>query len=349
MKRKLAIVLVSTMVCALGLTGCGSKNSASNEYITIEGYKGIEVPAVGDMTEITDEDVMAHIQSLLEQDAVEEEIVDRPVELGDTVNIDFVGKMNGEEFAGGSSEGYPLEIGSGAFIPGFEDSIIGHEIGETFDWNGQFPENYTEDLAGKDVTFTITVNGITVYSTPELTDEYVQTVSDTSKTVDEYKKEVKEMLEESAKEEHEYKLQDAICEAVVEKAEVKAYPEGAVEEIVDAYKAQYESMAEMYGTTYEELITSQGYEVESFEAEIQTAAENRVKLTLVIEAIAEAEGLTPSDKEYEEAYEGLLDEYGYEDVDALMNAAGGEEQLQVIVLQDIVLEWLADNCIQVNE
>ncbi len=349
MKRKLAIALVAVMTGMLALTGCGSKNEITTEYIKLAGYKGIEVPAVEKPAEITEKDVMVEVQAALDQNSVAKEVVDRPVEMGDTVNIDFVGTMNGEKFEGGSAEGYPLEIGSGSFIDGFEDSIIGHEIGDTFDWNGKFPENYKEDLAGKDVTFTITVNGITVYEKAELTDEFVQTVSTTAKTVDEYKEEIKKELEASAEETYRINLEDAVCNAVIEKAEILAYPEGEVEAVVDSYRAQYESYAAAYGMTYEDIIIAQGYELESFEAEIRAAAENRVAFTLIVEAIAEAEGLEPSDKEYEEAFEEMLALYGYADVNALMEAAGGEDALKAIVLQEAVITWLADNCIQVNE
>lgn len=350
MKRKLAVALTGALTCAMLLTGCGSKNDASNDYVTVTGYKGIEIDAVEDASEVTDEDVQNYIDSILAQNATEETITDRPVQEGDTATITYVGTMDGVEFDGGSAEDYQLVIGSDTFIDGFEDSIIGHSIGETFDWNGQFPEDYTEDLAGKDVTFTITVNGITVYNTPEISDELVQTVSEESTTVEEYEEEVRTMLEESATEDYEYSLQDAVWNAVLEKAEVVKYPDGEVEELTQSLIDQYASMAEYYGADYETFITEyMGYTVEDFEAQAKTAAEESIKMQLVAKAIAEAEGLVPSDDEYQEKYEEMCEEYGYEDVDALIEAAGSEEDLQVIVLENIVIEWLADNCIQVNE
>ncbi len=250
MKRKLAVVLTAALASAMLLTGCGSKNDASNEYVTITGYKGIEVAAVEDAAEVTDEDVQSYISSVLEEHATEELITDRPVQEGDTAIITYVGKMDGVEFEGGSAEDYPLVIGSNSFIAGFEDSIIGHSVGETFDWNGQFPEDYTPELAGKPVVFTITVNAIAVYTTPELTDELVQTLSETAKTVADYEEEIRTMLEESTESDYKYALQDAVWNAVMEKAEVVKYPEGQVEEVASTLIAQYEEMATYYGVDY---------------------------------------------------------------------------------------------------
>lgn len=351
MKRKLAVVLAGAMACAMLLTGCGSKNDASNEYVTLTGYKGIEVPAVEDAAEVTDEDVQNYIDSVLSQNATEETVTDRPVQEGDTAVISYVGVMDGVAFEGGSAENYPLVIGSDSFIEGFEDSIIGHSIGETFDWNGLFPENYgNAELAGKPVVFTITVNGITVYNTPELDDAFVQTVSEESKTVDEYKEEVKKLLEESATTDYDYALENAAWSAVMEKAEVVKYPDGEVEELTASLIAQYEEMATYYGVDYETFLADyMGYTVEDFEAQAKVAAEESIKQSLVAKAIADAEKLVPTDDEYQAEYEVMCEEYGYENVDALIEAAGSEEDLQTIVIERIVIGWLAENCIQVNE
>ena len=161
MKKKLAMLVAGTLAASMLLSGCSS-NDASNDYVTVGGYKGIEVDDVEEPAEVTDDDVNNYIEAVRNQYATSEQITDRGVIAGDTVNIDFVGKIDGEAFDKGSAEGYDLQIGSGSFIDGFEDSIIGHTPGETFDWNGKFPDDYSNnpDLAGKDVTFTITVNYI---------------------------------------------------------------------------------------------------------------------------------------------------------------------------------------------
>lgn len=333
------------------LTGCSS-NEASNDYVTVGGYKGVEVADIEEPEEVTDESVDNYIQAVLAQYATQEEITDRAVESGDTVNIDFVGKMDGEAFDGGSSEGYNLQIGSGAFIPGFEDSIIGHMPGDTFDWNGQFPEEYSNnpDLAGKDTTFTITVNyicGETTY--PELTDEMVQTLSEDSKTVDEYKEEVKKMLEENGTTDFDTQLQEAAWEAVLEKAEVKKYPDDEVEKFTETLIEQYKATAESYEMEYEDFLAQYyGLSVEDFEQQAEDAAKETVKQRMVAEVIAEKEKIMPNDEELQEEYEKLAEEYGYEDVDALKEIAD-EETLENIVIIRRVKEFLAEHAIQVKE
>lgn len=351
MKKKAVGLLAGAMSAAMLLTGCSS-NSASSDYVTVNGYKEVEVDDIEEPDEVTDEDVEQYIEAVLTQYGTTEEITDRAVESGDTVNIDFVGKMDGEEFDGGSSEAYNLEIGSGSFIEGFEDSIIGHMPGETFDWNGKFPDDYQNtDYAGKDVTFTITVNyicGETTY--PELTDEFVQTLSEESKTVEEYRKEIKNLLSENGTTDYDTQLQEAAWEAVLEKAEIKEYPEGEVEESTTQLTDQYKQIAEQYGMEYADFLEQYyGMTEEDFEEQAKSAAEESLKQRLIAEAIADKEKLTPkSDEEWQEEYEALAEEYGYEDVDALMEAAD-EDTLKSIITINKVKEFLAEHAIQVKE
>ena len=197
MKKAKVLLLAACAVMVLG--GCGSnqtKGELKNEFVSISQYKGVEIEKQ-EVKEITDEAVDEEINRRLEAKATSVDVTDRAVEKGDTANINYVGKKDGVAFDGGSADNHPLEIGSGAFIPGFEDGIIGHKIGETFDLPLKFPEGYKNaDLAGKDVIFTVTINSIQAKSIPALDDAFVASVSETSKTVDEYKKEVKAELEE---------------------------------------------------------------------------------------------------------------------------------------------------------
>ncbi len=349
MKRRIALLLAGVCTVSLLAAGCSGSKEASNDYVTVSGYKGIEVDKV-ESEEVTDDSIDSYISSMLEQNATEEEITGRAVEDGDTVNIDYVGKIDGEAFEGGSAEGQSLVIGSGSFIDGFEDSVIGHEIGETYDWNGKFPDPYTNntELSGKDVVFTITVNAITKSVPAELTDDFVKTVSEESKTVDEYKAEVKKTLEKSATDNQDSSLQEAAWNAVLEKAEVKKYPDGEVDEVAEQLIQQYKDIADSYGMEYEDLITQQaGMEVDEFEKKAKEAAESSVKQKLVAELIAEKEKLTPSDEELKKEYEKMAEQYGYEDVDAMKEVAD-EDTLKTIVIQNIVKEWIADNCVQVE-
>ena len=346
MKKKLIVAVTGICMIAGALSGCSS-DTAENDYVSVSGYKGIEIDKVDVDTDISDEDVENEINSVLEENATDKEVTGRAAQLGDTADINYVGKVDGQEFDGGSADNYPLELGSGSFIDGFEDSIVGHNVGETFDWNGKFPDDYQNtDLAGKDVVFTITVNALTEPELPELTDDFVKTVSEESETVEEYREEVRKNLEETAQENYDSELNSAVWEAVLEKAEVKGYPDGEVDRIYNTYLEQYQEMASYYNMEYDEFI--QLYTemtVDEFEEEAKEAAKDNIKQSQVAEVIAEKEGLTLTDEEYEKEFEKLAEDYGYEDVDDLKEVAG-EETLKQLVLQPIVQEWLAENCVQ---
>lgn len=330
---------------AMLLSGCQMSKGLETDNMTITQYIEVEIDEVEKVSAITDEDIDAYIQSELEAEADAVAAEDRAVEKGDTVKIDFVGKMNGEVFDGGSAEDYPLTIGSGAFIPGFEDSIIGHKIGETFDWNGKFPDNYGgEEMAGKDVVFTITVNAIV----PELSDEWVKAVSEKSKTVEEYKKEVTGLLEDNAQKSYEYSIETAVWEKVMENSTVKKYPEKEVDEKNKAWIGEYETAAEYYGIDYQTFIEEQmGMPLEDFEKQIETAVKDVVKEKMVVEAIADKQHIKLDDKTYEKEVEKMAQDYGYPDVKTMKEAAD-EDELREEALKNLVKEWLADHCIQVR-
>ena len=336
MKKKVAMLLTGVMAVSLMMTGCQSAKGLETENIKISVYKGVEVDKVDKPSEVTDDDVNTQIQSVLDENSTTEEVTGRAVKKGDTATIDFVGKMNGEAFDGGSSTDYPLEIGSNSFIDGFEDSIIGHNAGDTFDWNGKFPENYgSSDLAGKDVTFTITVKSISKKKTPKLTDKFVKKVSKESKTVKEYKEEVKKSLEEDNEKTYNDSLQQAAWQKVLDNTKVKKYPEKDVKKIEDSLISQYKSVAEAYNMSYDDLIKQQmGTTVEKFEKQ-------------VTKAIADKENIKLDDETYKTELKKIADAYGYDSVKALKKAASKSE-LKEIALNDLVKEWLANQCIQVE-
>lgn len=349
MKKKVAMLLTGVMAVSLMMTGCQSAKGLETENVKISVYKGVEVDKVDKPSEVTDDDVNTQIQSVLDENSTTEEVTGRAVKKGDTATIDFVGKMNGEAFDGGSSTDYPVEIGSNSFIDGFEDSIIGHNAGDTFDWNGKFPENYgSSDLAGKDVTFTITVKSISKKKTPKLTDKLVKKVSKESKTVKEYKEEVKKSLEEDNEKTYNDSLQQAAWQKVLDNTKVKKYPEKDVKKIEDSLISQYKSVAEAYNMSYDDLIKQQmGTTVEKFEKQVTKAAKSSVKQTLVTKAIADKENIKLDDETYKTELKKIADAYGYDSVKALKKAASKSE-LKEIALNDLVKEWLANQCIQVE-
>ena len=174
MKKKAAVLLTGIMTASLLLSGCQSSKGIENDNLKISQYKGVEIDEVDKADDITDKDVTSFIDSVRESNAKTKTIKNRAVKKGDTVTIDFVGKMNGKKFDNGSANNQKLKIGSNTFIEGFEDSIIGHKVGDKFVWNGKFPKNYSEELAGKKVSFTIKVKAITESKTPELNDAFVK-------------------------------------------------------------------------------------------------------------------------------------------------------------------------------
>ena len=318
MKKRFAIVFAGVLASSIILAGCEASKGLETDNIKITQYKEIEVDAVQKPEEVTEEAVEERIEMTLASKLETIEITDRPVKSGDTANIDFVGKIGGEAFEGGSAEGYPLEIGSGAFIPGFEDSIIGHSIGETFDWNGSFPEDYgNADYAGKDVVFTITVNSISQSIVPELTDEFVKSVSEKSKNVKEYKAEVKKQLEKEGKENYENQLNSQVIQKVLENSEVPEYPEDEVEKMCVETIEQHKTIATYLNMEYEDYLQQNGFSIEEFEKRVENDAKESIKQTMAIKAIAEKEKIKMTDEIYEERLKEMAKLYEYEAVDAI--------------------------------
>ena len=343
-KRLFAGLLAGVML----LSGCAKSTGLETEELKISVYKGVEIEEVEKPGEITDEDVEMAIQTALESNATVKEITDRAVEEGDTVDINFEGRVDGELFDGGSADNYSLVIGSGSFIDGFEDSIIGHNVGDTFDWNGQFPEEYTAELAGKDCVFTITVNAITLEEVPELNDEFVKSVSETAATVDEYKAELKVQLEETAQTEYEYAVKSSAWMKVLENTQVLVWPD-SVDENYNSVIEQYKTISEYYGMEYADFIASQMQAtVEDFEAEMLRQVQEAEKEMMAAKAIAEKEGIELTDAAYEEQLVNMAELYGYADAEAV-KAAAEEEELREIALAFLVMDFVVEHCVQVAQ
>ncbi len=347
MRKRLTILLAGAMSIAMMLTGCQASQGLETDDIKITQYRGVEIDEIEKPAEVTDEDVESSIQTTLESQAETKEVTDRAVQDGDIVNIDFVGKIDGKEFDGGSSEGYDLEIGSDTFIDGFEDSIVGHKIGDKFDWEGKFPDDYgNTEYAGKDVVFTITVNSITEKKVPELTDELVADLSETAKTVKEYKAEVKQQLTDDNEAEYNNELYSAVWQEVLNNTEVKKYPDGEKEEFVQALTDNYKSVAENYGMEFADFLEQMmGMTEDDFNQQAEAAAEQNVMSRMATEAIAEKENIKLDDDTYEAELQKIADQYGYESVDALKEQAD-EDTLKDTALNNIVVERVAKHCIQ---
>lgn len=341
MKKKLMTIVAG--ICAVALLGgcAGNSGALSNDNITIKQYKGLEVDKV-EVIAVTDEDVELSIKSDLETLATKTDVTGRPAQLGDIAIIDFEGKKDGVAFEGGAGTDYELELGSGQFIDGFEDGVVGHNIGETFDLDLTFPENYSsEELAGQAVVFTVTLKGLQEKNVPELTVDILAQLESKATTIEEYKAQIRSDLEVSNQETAESTLLSSVWETLVENCEVKKFPEGMLDEYVADLEEQYSYYAQMYGMEIEEF----------FEQIFGMSAEEVAKTTatqeLAMTLIAEKEGLTLTDKEYEDGVKDLASQYGYEDTEEFVTAYS-EDAIRKALLQEKVGNFLVDNCVQVE-
>ncbi len=351
MKKQIgAVVLAGVMM--LSLTGCGSNEKAKkySKYVELGDYKGIEYTM--DVAEVTDDQVNQQIDSFLDGLAETEEVTDRAVKDGDTVNIDFTGTKDGEEFEGGSSEGYDLVIGSGSFIDGFEDGLIGHEIGDEVSLDLTFPEEYpqNEDLAGQDVNFKVTINSISVKNTPELTDKVVADNTDYD-NVEDYKASVRKSLEDSNKSSAEQQAQADVFNKVVENSKITGYDEDEVNELIDkefdTFKQTAESY-ESYGYSYEDVLAANGY---SSEDELKEGITQYVKKYLdqvmVLYCIADKEGITVSSEETDAMVEEYMTTYSVKTKDEVYDYFG-DDYFEVTILSQKVRDFLMENAVQVD-
>lgn len=344
------------MILAAAVAGtlAGCSNELSNEYVTVTQYKGLEVSQVED-AEVTDEQVEQVIQTNLESTAEKAAVTDRAAEMGDWVNIDFTGYMDGVAFDNGSAQAQDLQLGSGSYIgasgdyAGFEDQIAGHQTGEEFDITVQFPENYTEEMAGKVADFHIVLNEIYTENVPELTDEWVQSNSEDSENVDQYREEVRKQLEEQAEASVQSQLRSLVQEALLENIEVEKYPEDVVNKQIEEMETYYTQMAAMYGVELADFIETYLQTTEDdFNARIKEAAQQTAALDQAVLLIAEKENLEPSDEEYEERVKEYAEQAGMTDVDAYKEQVG-EDVLKNAIRIDVVTDYLVEECIQVEE
>lgn len=301
------------------------------DYVTLGEYKNLEV-SESPKTEITDEDVDTNIQSqLLYQYDQVEVTEDRGLQTNDTANIDFTGYMDGEEFDGGSGEGYDLVIGSGSFIDGFEDGLIGHKKGEEVTLDLTFPENYQqEDLQGKAVQFKVKINKIS--EAPELTDEWTAANTD-YKTVDEFKAAQKEQLQKDADNQYEGQVKSDLFTLVVDSTEIKEYPEKILEETKEDVRNQLETLyAASQGMTLDEYLEAQGISDEDAEEMITQSAQSYLKQNLIVQAIFDAEGIKLTEQDYAEEKEKTAQLFGFADAEAMENMYSDQKVVKDNVL-----------------
>lgn len=312
--------------------------------VKLGDYKGVEIDKFS--AEVTEEEVNAEIDRERDNSARMVSVEDRPVQDGDMTELDFEGFVDGVAFEGGKGENYPLTIGSGAFIPGFEEQLIGAELNKELEVNVTFPEDYNaEHLAGKDAVFKCTVKEIKAKELPELDDEFASEVSEYD-TLEEYKANVRKGLEEKKAKQAKEEKEDAAMAAVVENAEIEI-PEAMLTTEQRQMYDQFAQRITMQGIQMEQYMQMTGSTKEGMLEQLKPQAERKIKSRLCMEAVAKAENITASEEEYEEEMKVMADAYQIE-ADKVKEMMGEKEKKSIMA--DIAvrkaIEFVAENAVE---
>lgn len=273
--------------------------------VELKEYKLLK--ATQKKVEATDEEINDKIDELRERNSRVEEVEGRNVENGDIVTIDFEGFVDGVAFDGGKGEEYDLTIGAGQFIPGFEEQIVGHAKDEEFDINVTFPEQYVEELAGKDATFKIKLHEIKVKQLPEADDEFAQDVSEFD-TLELLKKDIARQIKEDKTNENEAEIQRQLFEKLAENL-VAEIPEAMIENEIDSEIRDMDYRLSMQGLKFETYLQYMGMTVEAYREQIRENAENSVKIRLALEKVAALENLEATEEDLNELYTKYSEQY----------------------------------------
>ena len=311
--------------------------------VTLGEYKGIAVKK--EVTEVTDAQVDAKVEEERNKQATEVEVEDRAVMEGDTVNLDYAGSVDGVAFAGGTAEGQTLKIGSHTFIPGFEEQMIGMEIGEEKDLNVTFPEKYhSDELAGKAAVFHVKVNSITATELPALDDDFAKDISEFD-TLDEYKADIRAKLEAQAAERDQNAFTNAVVEKVMENATVEI-PNAMVERQIDSMMRDFEYRLMGQGLKLADFMKYTGQDMKAFRENYRGQAEKSVKAHLVLSAIEKAEAFEASAEAIDEQIAKFAPQTG-KTVEEL-KATFSEQDLEYFkadAIRDMAVKFLADNAV----
>lgn len=312
--------------------------------IELGEYKGVKVPA-SDVT-VSDEELDAEITRLQEGQA-ELVLVDAPAKNGDTVVIDFVGSVDGVEFDGGKGENYSLELGSGSFIPGFEDQLVGAKAEDVVNVNVTFPEEYqAADLAGKDALFVVTVHEVKAKEVPALDDEFAKDIDEEVETLAELKDKVKARLTTSKEDAAKDAKEDAAIAAVVDNASVEGgqIPESMIHEDVHRQMNQFFASMQQQGISPELYYQITGSSEDDLHKQYEDGAERRVKTNLVLEAIVKAENIKPSADDIAAEVKSLADQYGMDE--AAVRGALSDDMLSHDIAIKQVVDMIVDNAVE---
>ena len=310
--------------------------------VTLGKYKGVKVE-VADIT-VTDDEINAEIDKEREKNSRTVDITDRAVQSGDIATIDFEGFVDGVAFEGGKGTDYPLTIGSGAFIPGFEDALIGAETGKETEVNVTFPEDYqAAELAGKAAVFKCTVKKLQEKQLPELDEDFVGEVSEESDTVDEYKEEIRKKLAGRKETEAKNKKEDAVIDAIIEDAKMDI-PDAMVETQQRQMLQDYAQRMQSQGITMEQYMQFTGMTSQALLEQLKPQALKRIQSRLVLEAVAAAEKMVASEEEFEEEVKTMAEVYQMEadKVKELLGENGKKQVMDDLCIKKAV-EFVVEN------
>ena len=275
--------------------------------VTLGQYKGLEVEK--EEVNVTDEQVQAELDRMA-QNVASTETVERPAKMGDTANIDFEGFDNGVPFEGGKGDNFDLKLGSGQFVPGFEEQIVGMSAGEEKDIDITFPEDYHKELAGKAVVFHVKLNKVTETIVPEQDDEFAKDVSEFD-TLDELKADIRAKALENAKKQADSAFEQAAVDKAAENTTVDM-PKALVENELDIQMERFGYQLQMSGYSMEQYAKMMGGDVSTMRNAFRPAAEKQAKISVTLEKIAEVEGITASDEDIEAEFKSLAEQYELE-------------------------------------
>ena len=306
----------------------------------VKEYKGIEVKKFD--TKVTDKDIDAEIEKQRDNNARIATVEDRELKQNDISTIDFEGFVDGVAFEGGKGENYELTIGSGQFIPGFEDQLVGMKIGEEREINVKFPEDYhAENLNGKDAMFKVKLISIKEKILPDVDDEFVKDISE-FETLEEYKKDVEKKLQEQKESQAKADKETQVLEKIVENTEVEI-PDSMVEDEVNQMVEQFAANLSYQGLTIDKYCEYMGTTKDDFKQTLRPQAEKDVKLKLALEFIAKAENVKVEDTEIDEKIKELAEEYGNENAESLLKNENVRNYMKEKLLQDNTLKLVVDS------
>lgn len=308
-------------------------------FMTLGEYEGIALTRT--IYTVTDEDVEEQIASDLETYPMEMDDPDATVAMNDLINLDYSGSVDGEVFDGGTAQDQELKIGSGQFIDGFEDQMIGMKVGESGEINVTFPEDYSStDLAGKDAVFAVTVNSIVSRPLDAPTDEWVQENFE-QETVDEYRADVKARLEEENETTTNNNIADDAWDAVFATASFIQYPKDMLDECYEQQKLSYENYATAYGMSYDEFMEAVGIT----DDDLMDAAKNSLQNMLTLEYICIKEDMGEDSDAYQERLQDVLAANGFESRDAAIEMGVSEWQLDFVVKYNCVMDYIVEHAV----